>query len=187
MTGTVSRSQSIVGFRPMGRPVDDFYPTPDTAVAALLGKEVFYQPIWEPACGTGNISIVLESQGCKVVSTDLIDRGYGTPGVDFLKTGRLLAPNIVTNPPFNLAKQFVHHAVVDLQADKVCLLLKLSFLEGVGRRNLFESHPPANIYVFSKRLQLTRNGMDYRNRGMIAFAWFVWVKGYQGSPMVGWI
>ena len=91
MSATISRSQSIVGYRPSGRPVDDFYPTPDYAVQALLEREVFYQPIWEPACGTGSISQVLEAVGCEVVSTDLYDHGYGIPGIDFIKTKRLLA------------------------------------------------------------------------------------------------
>lgn len=69
----------------------------------------------------------------------------------------------------------------------MCLLLKLTFLEGVGRRELFRQSPPARIYVFSKRLSMTRNGNKYTNSGMIAFAWFVWVRGYNGSPQVDWI
>jgi len=187
MTDSITPAQSIVGYRPGGRPKDDFYPTPDYAVMALLEKELFFGgSIWEPACGTGSISKVFEAEGAKVISTDLNDLGYGKPGVDFLTTEKLLAPYIVTNPPFRLAEDFVWHAM-QLKADKLCLLLKLTFLEGLGRRELFKMYPPRSIYVFSKRLQLTRNGVEYRNRGMIAFAWFVWVRGYQDSPQVYWI
>jgi hypothetical protein len=31
--------------------------------------------IWDPCCGNGDISVVLEQSGRKVVSTDLVDRG----------------------------------------------------------------------------------------------------------------
>ena len=186
MSDSITPAHSIIGYRPGGRPKDDFYPTPDYAVTALLEKEPLIGGVWEPACGMGHISKVLEAAGLSVVSTDLQDYGYGIPGVDFLKAKRLLAPNIVTNPPYKLADAFVRQAI-RLEAEKICLLLKLSFLEGVGRRELFRESPPARIYVFSKRLQMTRNGAEYRNRGMIAFAWFVWLHGNKGSPQVDWI
>jgi hypothetical protein len=62
----------------------DFYPTPPEAVRALLSVEQFDGTIWEPACGDGAISRELEAHGHNVVSTDLIDRGYGQSGSDFL-------------------------------------------------------------------------------------------------------
>jgi tRNA G10 N-methylase Trm11 len=78
----------------------EFYPTPPEATRALLSVERFEGTIWEPACGDGAISKVLEAAGYYVISTDLIDRGYGTGGVDFLKTTEALGRNIVTNPPY---------------------------------------------------------------------------------------
>lgn len=78
----------------------EFYPTPPEATRALLSVERFEGSIWEPACGDGAISRELEAAGYEVISTDLIDRGYGTGGVDFLKTTEPLARNIVTNPPY---------------------------------------------------------------------------------------
>lgn len=42
----------------------------------------------------------------EVISTDLYDYGYGKPEIDFLKTD-LTADNIVTNPPFNHAEEFL--------------------------------------------------------------------------------
>jgi len=179
-------AQSIVGFRPDGRPENDYYPTPDYATLALLQKVKFSGAIWEPACGRGDISRVLAESGHSVISTDLVDYGYGMGGRDFLREIYLPAPNIITNPPYKKAQQFVQKAV-ELRAEKAAFLLKLTFLEGIARRGLFSYHPPAWIYVFSRRLQLTRNGDPYRNRGMIAFGWFVWERGYQGSPRVDWI
>ena len=182
----MTRAQSIVGFNPAGRPETDYYPTPEPATLALLAKERFVGWIWEPACGQGSITRVLQDVGHQVIDSDLYDYGQERQGVDFLKANYLRCPNIITNPPYKLAQEFVQKAI-DLRAVKAAFLLKLTFLEGIRRRGLFHYHPPARIHVFSKRLQLTRNGEDYRNRGMIAYAWFVWEAGYQGSPMVDWI
>lgn len=182
----ISRAHSIVGFRPEGRPAADYYPTPEIAVQGLLNKETFDGSIWEPACGQGHISQVLESAGYAVRSTDLNHTGYGDGGVDFLQANLLSGKNIVTNPPYKLAQQFVEKAIT-LRAAKAAFLLKLTFLEGVSRRGLFFYHPPRWIHVFSRRLKLARDGIPFKNSGMIAFAWFVWEYGFDGYPMVDWI
>ena len=96
----LKRAQSLVGTS-AGRPDHDFYPTPRNAVEELLKVEKFDGDIWEPACGDGAISKVLEEYGHTVYSTDLIDRGYGHTGAeyDFL-TYKHPSNNIITNPPF---------------------------------------------------------------------------------------
>lgn len=169
------------------REKDDFYPTPPEATQALLAKERFGPQIWEPACGDGAISRVLEAAGHEVISTDLFDRGYGESRIDFLMERRLLAPQIVTNPPFKLAEPFLRHAL-DLGAEKVALMLRLAWLEGSQRKALFESTPLARVYVASRRLSMARAGTE-RGGGagsMIAFAWFVWERSHQGAPSLGW-
>lgn len=169
------------------RDKDDFYPTPMPATASLLAKERFGPKIWEPACGDGAISKVLEAAGHEVVSTDLFDRGYGEARVDFLMEHRLLAPQIITNPPFKLAEQFVRHAL-DLGAEKVAMMLRLAWLEGSGRRELFETTPLKSVHVASRRLSMARGGTDDGKGGgsMIAFAWFVWERAHVGAPQLGW-
>jgi len=69
---------SHLNFRYPRRVSHDFYPTPPEAVRALLSVETFTGSVWEPACGDGAISKVLIEAGFEVVSTDLIDRGFGT-------------------------------------------------------------------------------------------------------------
>ena len=101
----LKRAQSLVGSSE-GRPDNDFYPTSPDAVEALLMVEKFDGPIWEPACGDGAICKVLEANGYTVVATDLIDRGYGESPHDFL-TSNLTCDNIITNPPFILAEDFI--------------------------------------------------------------------------------
>lgn len=88
----------------------DFYPTPETATIKLLEREKFKGYVWEPACGNGAMSVVLERYGYHVISSDLIYRGYGEGGVDFLRSS-FKTENIITNPPFKLANKFIHHAL----------------------------------------------------------------------------
>ena len=79
----------------------EFYPMPPEAMRALLSVERFDGSIWEPACGTGWISTELIAAGYEVVSTDLVDYGYGEPGRDFLAERKPRARHIVTNPPMD--------------------------------------------------------------------------------------
>ena len=165
---------------------NDYYATEPRATELLLEKEKFSRTVWEPACGEGHISKVLEANGYSVTSTDLVERGYGRGGVDFLKTpanGNVDA-DIITNPPYKHAKDFVEHALATVAPGrKVAMFLKLTFLEGQSRRELFRDNPPKKVYVASGRLQCGKNG-DFSGASMVAYAWFVWEKGYFGPIIV---
>lgn len=173
-----------------GRHKDDFYSTPEEATLALLDVERFDGAIWEPACGDGAISRVVQRAGYECVSTDLVNRGFGQVRVDFTLEYEARAPNIVTNPPFKLANHFVRNALA-LTTGKVCMLLKVGFLEGVGRADILENGPLARVWVFKNRQTFLRGGSDAIKMngagGMIAYAWFVWDHGYEGAPTVGWL
>lgn len=54
---------------------DDYYATDPKAVEELLKREKFSHYVWEPACGGGHISKVLEAHGYDVLSSDIVDRG----------------------------------------------------------------------------------------------------------------
>lgn len=169
------------------REKDDYYPTPPAGTRALLSVERFEGPIWEPACGAGDISRELEAAGYEVVSSDLLDRGYGEPRVDFLMEWQSRAPNIVTNPPFKMAEDFVRKAL-SLSTGKVAILARVAWLEGKARRVLFEETPLARVWIFAGRLSMERGKLAEGGRGgMIAFAWFVWEHGHEGPPMLGWV
>jgi hypothetical protein len=70
---------------------------------------------------------------------------------------------------------------------KVAMFLRLLFLEGKARRALFEANPPKTIYVASGRLKCMLNGIDNMGGSAVAYAWFVWEKGYKGNTIVKWI
>ena len=129
------------------RELNDFYATEPKAMELLLENERFKPSVWECACGQGHLSKVLIANGYKVLSTDLVNRGYGISGVNFLTVpkGKLNLDNtdIITNPPYSLAQDFVEHAL-DLLPDggKIAMFLKLTFMEGKARKPLFIAAPP---------------------------------------------
>ncbi len=180
-----TKSHSIVGDRPEGRPADDFYPTPPIGTTSLLKIERFDGKIWECASGDGSMGRVLEENGYDVVATDINPRGYGSQ-LDFLSSTTLLAPNIVTNPPFIYSIEFASHAL-ELGVEKLALLNKTVFLEGIKRGAWLETTPLKKVIVFKKRLKMTRNGEEIKGGGMISFSWFIWERGYVGRPEVFWV
>ncbi len=47
---------------------------------------------------------------------------------------------------------------------------------------------PKTVYVSSSRLNCAKDGnFDLYTSSAIAYAWFVWEKGYQGDTIVKWI
>ncbi len=173
----------------------DYYATDPTTILPLLEREEF-NLIWEPACGEGHLSKELERLGKTVKSTDLINRGYGEGDVDFLMQINPCDYDIITNPPYSLAQEFVEHALYlqeksNIENLKTAMFLKLTFLEGQKRKKMFEKRPPRKIYVFSSRQQCAKNGEFERYSGgtgtAIAYAWYVWHKGFTGKPEIEWI
>jgi hypothetical protein len=164
----------------------DFFPTPAWATHALIDNEEFEGEIWECACGDGAMSDVLETTGNKVISSDLINRGYGEGDHDFLVSWRR-APNIVTNPPYNAAEGFVRSGL-ERAEKKFALLLRLAFLEGTNRqRTIFTDAPPSRVWVFSERITFYPAGAMQKGTGTTAYAWFVWDKDALGSTELKWL
>jgi hypothetical protein len=171
------------------RPASDFYRTPPAAVKGLLDHVSFEGPIWEPACGDGAISEALKAAGYTVFSSDLYDWGYGVLH-DFLTEGAPGQPNIVTNPPYRQANEFIRRAL-EFADKKVAMLLKLVALEGIERyQTIYRTAPPRLILPFVDRISIYHVGVKEPEKmagGMITFAWFVWEYGYQGKPEIEWI
>lgn len=164
----------------------DFYPTPSWATYALVENEKFSNEIWECACGDGAMSEVLERTGARVQSSDRFDRGYGETGVDFIGTDRR-ADNVVTNPPFNSAEDFVHTGIKATKK-KFALLLRLAFLEGAARQHsIYNRYPPSRVWVFSERITFYPRGAKVKGSGTTAYAWFVWDKDAFGSTELKWL
>lgn len=162
----------------------DFYPTPDYATEALFQKEKFEGIVLEPSCGHGHMSKIIEKYNM-CTSSDIRDNleVYGKKGVDFLKISDKY-DNIITNPPFKLASEFVLQSK-KLATKKIALLLSIGFLEGVKRYNLFvdKQFPLKKVIIFSRRVKF----MESESAPITTVGWFIWDKEYIGNPTIEWI
>lgn len=171
----------------------DYYATDPNAINKLFKIEDFSKNIWEPACGELHLSNRMMKLGKNVISTDIIDRTNGDIDkvLDFLDCYNNLYVNydIITNPPYKYATEFVYKALELLNdGNKCAMFLRIQFLESLKRKKLFEKYPPKVVAVFSKRIKCAMNG-DFGNTGSSAacYAWFIWEKGYKGDTVIKWL
>lgn len=171
------------------RQSEDYYATSPKAVKLLLELENFNENILEPCCGEGHISKTLEAAGYSVKSMDLIDRGYGESGINFLEYWKPWNGDIITNPPYKYAQEFVEHSLgIIPEGRRVAMFLKIQFLEGKSRREMFNKNPPKYVYVSSSRLGCAKNGkfVTEDDGGAVCYCWFIWEKGFKGEPIIRW-
>lgn len=175
------------------RQEDDYYATDPIAIDKLLsaGAELNHN-VWECACGEGHLAKRLSEKGYEVKSTDLVNRGFGVSGVNFLAQTETYDGDILTNPPYKFAKEFVEKALsLVVEGHKVYMLLKLTFLESKSRKIMFQKYPPKCVYVFSERVLCAKNG-DFQRMidgggSAVCYAWFEFEKGFCGNPIIKWI
>lgn len=176
------------------REANDYYATDPNSLVLFLNKIkkdglILDKNIWECACGEGHLSNVLKGEGFNVLSTDLVDRSYGDGIVDFLKYDGIYNGDILTNPPYKYAKEFVEKAISLIPiGNHVIMFLKIQFLESKNRYELFKKYPPKYVYVHSDRQTCYINGdMSEKKSSASCYCWFVWEKGFSGDPIIRWI
>ena len=177
---------------------NDYYATPYDSTKALLNNVEFTGNFLEPCVGGGHIVEVIKQYypNEDIFYMDIVDRGYEDTLVDnFLEhdfKGQKF-DNIITNPPYSLAQEFLEKSMEIINENgKVAMFLKIQFLEGVKRKDMFKKYPPKYIYVFTKRQNPWRNGSAVDEKGKpwsstMCFSWFVWEEGFKGEPVVRWL
>lgn len=183
---TVRRAIHVSGYEREGR---DFYATPAPVTEALLRHVRFRGRVWEPCCGDGAMSSVLAGHGYDVVSTDIADRGFGTPGVDFLGCGDVPEDcrSIVTNPPYGDSGShggqsrsplamlgFLRHAMM-LTASvqgQLALLVRLQWIAGRRAADLMSAGPFSAVVVLTHRIRWFEMG-EATNTAQHHHAWVV--------------
>lgn len=181
------------------REKDDFYATDGFAIVKMADKlkEIGVSgKVWECACGNGCLSEPLKALGYDVLSTDLIDRGYGQVE-DFLASGRRWDGDIITNPPFKDAVKFIEKSMQVLQTGRKALfLLKIQFLETPKRAEVFRKCGLKRVIVNSERVCCAMNGDfdryfkkkgDRYVGGTQLYAWYVFEKGFDGKPVLDFV
>lgn len=180
------------------REENDFYATNPETLKLFLYEfwkdNSFEGDILEPACGQGHISETLKEMlpNFNIISTDLIDRGYGQGGVNFLTHDYKRTFNtVITNPPFSLAKEFIEKGL-EIADKYVIMLCKIQLLEGLKRKDMFLNTPLKYVYVHTTRQATWKEGKPTDSKGKkwattMCLAWFVWDKEYEGEPVIRWI
>ena len=177
------KGSSIAGRK--GNDGIDFYQTPTWVTRALLEREKFTGLIIEPCNGDGAISDILEEYitGCDSV----IARSDIREDINIMSYARDCCDHVITNPPYNNA-QIVIEQSLKMARGKVAMLLKLSFLESQRRYDFFKNTPLKTVYVFCRRVNMYPANMEKpKNGGTIAYAWYIWERGYKDKPQTEWI
>ena len=187
-----SEAQSAAGEgRPLGqrpglpRPASRrLLPTPPRGTLALLARESFKGVLWECACGDGAVSAILEAARFDVISTDLVDRGYGRGGHDFLTDNATLVDHVITNPPYGpargLSARFVEHALTRIRpGGTVCMLLRTNWEAPQAHRHLMARC--CRKYTFSRRLEMHRGGYTGKKHSpQLDVSWYVFSNEHFG-------
>lgn len=168
------------------RNANDLYRTPPLATYLLCKYSNPPENIVEPCAGYGNIASELIRNGHKVKCYDLNEYSEALVPVE-VGTSALDLPKIVgydgliTNPPYknDFPRLLAEKSIAEY--DYTAMLLRLTFLEGVRRKALFDRHPPTQMIFFSDRIRFDSDATEPVEKseqvgGMIAYAWFVWAK-----------
>ena len=161
---------------------DSFYPTPWEATESfMLAEEPWlesHRVIDEPACGTGDMAEVIVGHGKTVFATDLVYRGYGIGGQDFLLRGTVKCGTaLITNPPYDddLAEGFIRMAH-EKRYDYIAMLLKSNYWHAQKRHPLFMRHRPVRIRPLGWRVDFTGGGSNHFD-----CIWCVWMPDQQST------
>jgi hypothetical protein len=170
------------------REENEHYVEPEWCSRRLFEEEDFTPGIWDPCCGFGTIPKNAVACGLYGIGTDIVDRGYADLAdlKDFLAMDRGLSPNIVCNPPFNIADRFALHALK--LADKVAMVFPTArlnaahWLKGTPLRRVWLMTPRPSMppgYVIARGEKPGGGKMDY--------CWIVFEKSFYGKPQLLWL
>lgn len=177
---------------------EDFYATDPVATEWLLKLENIHDVVIDNSVGEGDLMFPIIKSGRKVIGFDVVNRFSQHPGFEFrnenwleFNPNKLINADVIFNPPYKLAQEFVEHSInLVEEGRKVCAFLKLQFLEGKKRKELFEKYPPKIVYVSSSRILCAKNadftGMREAGGSAVAYCWYVWEKGYKGETLIKW-
>ena len=172
------------------REENDFYPTPPEPTRALLRAEgeairAHGSTVWEPAVGDGAMAREIVRSGFAVTSSDIVDRGWPMAQRASFFDCPMLAPVIITNPPyFAINARDSGGAWVRRQAELgvrySALLLNWDWPAAVqnGLAQTLADHPFARVYLCRWKIDFTGKGAPPQRN-----AWFVWdANAAPGAP-----
>lgn len=172
------------------RDPNDWYVEPEWCSRRLFEVETFDGEILDPACGIGRIVSSARAAGLPTIGADLVDRGAEVDLIADFMQRRAEACNIVSNQPFRIADAFASLAL-DLAVHKVALLLPVTWMCGARRAAWLATTPLFRVWVLSPRPSMPPGASILAGvkpgSGTTDFAWFVWLKGFDGVPALLWL
>jgi hypothetical protein len=172
------------------REANEHYVEPHWCSKRLFQEERFDGAVWDPCCGFGRIPSAAIEAGLPAMGTDILDRGYSEfEGVqDFLTATGNNIPNIVCNPPFNIAAAFGQRALAQPGIVKVAMIFPTARLNAA---HWLSGTPLLRIWLMTPRPSMppghTIAAGDKPGGGKMDFCWLVWRAGYSGEPSVKWL
>ncbi|MDB5596231.1 MAG: uncharacterized protein JWM36_3192 [Hyphomicrobiales bacterium] len=170
---------------------DDWYVEPEWVSERLFATEKFEGNVYDPACGMGRILKAAAAAGLEHVGSDLIMRSESCRmQMDFLTEAFYRADNIVSNPPFKHAEAFVVRAL-ERATGKVAMLLPSKWMHGDKRSRWLETTPLRRVLYITPRPSMPPGPVIEAGinpgGGKEDFAWFIWLRGYDGRPESSWL
>lgn len=179
------------------RDTHDWYVEPHECSRALFQRESFEGLVWDPACGFGRIVRQANLLGMKALGTDIVKRGELCESViDFFSDDALYYArkhtnlNIVTNPPFGRAEDFVLRAIELLKpGQKLAAILPIVWLAGFSsKRSWLPKSPLKRVYPISPRPSMPPGRVILAGQkpgnGTKDYCWLVWEGGFNGHAEV---
>lgn len=172
------------------REANEHYVEPHWCSERLFEEEKFEGQIWDPCCEFGRIPEAAKKAGKLTYASDLVDRGYAyfCCAEDFLKcTDNTASPNIVCNPPFNIAGRFAAHALALGNTRKVAMIFPTARLNAAHWLHqtpltrvwlmTWPSMPPGHFITAGEK----------PGGGKMDFCWLVWERGFVGETQLRWL
>jgi hypothetical protein len=165
----------------------DWYQEPPWCSRRLFEAEPFTGAVLDPCCGGGNIVEAARAHGHPAHGTDIADRGYGETGIDFLAGTLDRVDNVVCNPPFKVAPQFVARAL-ELARYKVAIIFPTARLNAA---RWLQALPLARVWLLTPRPSMPPGEVILRGEkpgnGKEDFCWVVLEHGHRGPAAMHWL
>lgn len=168
----------------------ELFPTPPwttrtVCIEVLAPRGLIFKTAtaWDPCCGKGHMAIPLrESFPAGVFASDVHDWGFGDRrDLDFTFATAADIPFpidwVIANPPFKLAEAFLDRGLMFARKG-VALLLRLQWIEGVGRfeRVFGTDRRPAIVAPLAERAAMIEGVWDPQASSATAYAWFIFTR-----------
>ena len=150
----VSRKADPHKFNPF-----DFCQTPGYALDPLWEHLDFYDTVWEPACGEGNLVRRFQEKGVDVVGSDILE------GHNFFIWQPEHWNVIVTNPPYTAKFEWLSHCYY--LKKPFALLLPVETLGAFKAQRLFMQHG-LELILMNRRINFKMPNKGWDGAG----AWF---------------